>query len=210
MEKSSFKNVPELKKYAKSHVVESASPFRGRPRRHGFDWNKSGTDWGIKYPLAREGLKQSPINLQQEVCKPSSKLKIEFKGYQDIPRPVQVQTGFGWLGTAVLEGELHVTMPNGDPVVFVPYIINFSSPSQHTINGNYYDVEMYILHVNKKTKQLGAVVSVLFDKKKGGASDFLDTLNIERASDPNHVIVVDEDLQTGFYKTDQPLLQRSF
>ena len=101
-------------------------------------------------------------------------------------------------------------MPNGDPVVFVPYIINFSSPSQHTINGKYYDVEMYILHVNEKTKQLGAVVSVLFDKKKDGASDFLDTLNIERASDPNHVIVVDEDLQTGFYKTDQPVTLEKF
>ena len=53
-------------------------------------------------------------------------------------------------------------------------------------------------------------MSVLFDKKKGGASDFLDTLNIERAGDFNHVIVVDEDLQTGFYKTDQPVTLEKF
>ena len=74
-------------------------------------------------------------------------------------------------------------MPNGAPAVFVPYVLNFSSPSEHTINGKYYDVEMHIMHVKKQTKQLGAVVSVLFDKKKGEASDFLDTLNIERATE---------------------------
>jgi carbonic anhydrase len=101
-------------------------------------------------------------------------------------------------------------MPNGAPVVFVPYILHLSSPSEHTIDGRYYDVELQIMHINKQTKQLGAVVSVLFDKKKGVANDFLETLNIERASDPEHVIIVDEDLQTGFYKAEKSVALEKF
>jgi carbonic anhydrase len=101
-------------------------------------------------------------------------------------------------------------MPNGAPAVFVPYILHLSSPSEHTIDGRYYDVELQIMHINKQTKQLGAVVSVLFDKKKGVANDFFETLNIERASDPDHVIIVDEDLQTGFYKAEKSVALENF
>ena len=61
---------------------------------------------------------------------------------------------------------------------------------------------MHIVHINKKTRQLGAVIGILFDRTKKGDTEFLQTLNLERATDPEHVMVIDEDLQTGFYKPD--------
>jgi carbonic anhydrase len=121
-----------------------------------------------------------------------------------------VQTGYGWLGTAVLEGELEVTMPDGSVVVYIPSNIHFHSPSEHTFNGKQYDLEMHIVHINKKTRQLGAVIGILFDRTKKGDTEFLQSLNLERATDPEHVMVIDEDLQTGFYKPDQPVAFEKF
>lgn len=81
---------PQLMKYAKSHSIETHNPFRGRPRRHGFDWNKNGKDWANKYQMCKDGCKQSPIDLKFHSCQVSEKLGIKLSDYHDIPKPAQV------------------------------------------------------------------------------------------------------------------------
>ena len=62
---------------------------------------------------------------------------------------------------------------------------------------------MHIVHVNKATRQLGTVIGILFDKEKGGSSQFLETLAVEFASNLEKISIVDESLQTSFYRVDE-------
>ena len=62
---------------------------------------------------------------------------------------------------------------------------------------------MHIVHVNKATRQLGTVIGILFDKEKGGSSPFLETLAVEFASNLEKLSIVDESLQTSFYRVDE-------
>ena len=41
--------------------------------------------------------------------------------------------------------------------------ISFRTPSEHTVNGKHYDLEMQMIHVDKKQVE-GAVVSIFFDR----------------------------------------------
>ena len=62
---------------------------------------------------------------------------------------------------------------------------------------------MHIVHVNKATRQLGTVIGILFDKEKGGSNKFLETLAVEFATDLEKISIVDESLQTSFYRVDE-------
>ena len=89
--------------------------------------------------------------------------------------------------------------------MWIPSNIHFHSPSEHTLNGKQYDVEMHIVHVNKATRQLGTVIAILFDKVKGGSNPFLETLAVEFATNLEKISIIDESLQTSFYRTDEPV-----
>ena len=56
-------------------------------------------------------------------------------------------------------------------------VIEFHTPSEHTLDGNHYDVEAEILHE-------GARVSIFFDVEKGGneANPFIEALNLDTAT----------------------------
>jgi len=66
------------------------------------------------------------------------------------------------------KGELEVRFDNGDTTSFVPLSFHFHSPSENTINGKHFDLEMHIVHKNKHTGHLGAVVTIFFDTIDGG------------------------------------------
>lgn len=57
-------------------------------------------------------------------------------------------------------------------------IVFFHSPSEHTFNGNSYDVEMQVLFTDKYYNL--AMVSVFFDQAQGGVirNDFIDSLGL--------------------------------
>jgi carbonic anhydrase len=58
--------------------------------------------------------------------------------------------------------------------------LHFHSPSEHTFDGKYYDMEMHIVHQDYNSDKL-AVIAVFFDMEKGGnqSSPFIDSLNID-------------------------------
>ncbi len=47
--------------------------------------------------------------------------------------------------------------------LFTAAQLHFHAPSEHTINGRHYDLEMHLVHVDKVTKQPAAVIGLFFD-----------------------------------------------
>ena len=66
----------------------------------------------------------------------------------------------------------------GNMTVFTPTHFTFHAPSEHSIEGNFYDLELQIEHRYAEDGWLGAMVSVFFDRVAGGNRDnpFFDEL----------------------------------
>ena len=82
------------------------------------------------------------------------------------------------------DGDLGLTFEDGQMSLFEPLQLHFHSPSEHTVAGKYYDVELHIVHKYKSSDgELGAVIAVFFDREKGGnyENEFINSLNFEEA-----------------------------
>ena len=67
------------------------------------------------------------------------------------------------------DGDLGLTFADGKLSIFEPLQLHFHSPSEHTVAGKYFDVELHIVHKYKNTDgDLGAVIAVFFDREVGG------------------------------------------
>ena len=69
--------------------------------------------------------------------------------------------------------------------MFDPIQFHFHSPSEHTIGGKFFDLELHIVHKYKGTKgDLGAVLGIFFDREVGGnhPNDFIESLQFSRAA----------------------------
>ena len=60
-------------------------------------------------------------------------------------------------------------MPNGKVAEFVPAQFHFHSPSEHTVDGKTYDLEVHMVHTYKDGS-LGGVIGIFFDVADGGSS----------------------------------------
>ena len=96
---------------------------------------------------------------------------------------------------------MDVTFPDESTKTYIPQNIHFHAPSDHTLNGYHFDLEMHIVHIEKHTRQLGAVVAIMFDREKGGTktNPFLKTLSPEFMNDSDKIVIVDKEYQTGYY-----------
>jgi|LauGreDrversion4_2_1035121.scaffolds.fasta_scaffold352004_2 carbonic anhydrase len=56
--------------------------------------------------------------------------------------------------------------------------MHFHAPSEHTINGKHFDLELHLVHKSPTSTQL-SVVAIFFDRKKGGdyPNPFFESLN---------------------------------
>ena len=62
---------------------------------------------------------------------------------------------------------------------------------------------MHLVHKEKKTGALGAVLGIMFAVEESGnhANDFIESLNIDRAHDPENHHILDENFNDGYYET---------
>ena len=76
------------------------------------------------------------------------------------------------------EGEFHLNFADGTKSVFSPLQFHFHAPSEHSVDGKLYDLEVHFVHLYKESKDLGAVIGIFFDKEEGGdyESEFLNNL----------------------------------
>ena len=92
------------------------------------------------------------------------------------------------LGTGVTlnyqipEAELDITFPDGSRSYFEPLQFQFHSPSEHTVEGRNYDLEVHFVHYYKGSNAygqsvlLGAVLGIFFDTRDNTPNAFLDSL----------------------------------
>ena len=86
------------------------------------------------------------------------------------------------IGYQIPEAELDITFPDGSRSYFEPLQFHFHSPSEHTVEGRSYDLEVHFVHYYKGSNAygqsvlLGAVLGIFFDTRDNTPNAFLDSL----------------------------------
>ena len=146
-----------------------------------FNYNKLGDDWGETYPLCKTSREQSPIDLNTKLMITSKEMKIEGFDYRNYAQ-IQILNADVTIRVDIFDGDLEVTFPTGDQKLFSPLQFHFHTPSEHTVNGKRYELELHIVHANKETGELGTVVGIFFDRIAGGNQDNIFLSQIQPAT----------------------------
>jgi len=143
-----------------------------------FDYSELGAEWGEDVPLCKYGQEQSPIDLSVKGASGSDKMELNGFGYRDYVQRTVKRTDHTIVVDAT-EGEFELNFFDGSQSAFVPLQFHFHSPSEHTVNGKNYDLELHVVHKYKDTTaSLGAVIGIFFDRAEGGDydNDFITSL----------------------------------
>ena len=105
---------------------------------------------------------------------------MKFYGYKyrNYTIPVtDMERGPSRVSVPVSEGILMLTDYLGQTSVFDASEISFHAPSEHTIDGKQFDLEMHFTHRNENG-EIGSIISFLFDQLEGAdyQNQFLETL----------------------------------
>lgn len=76
------------------------------------------------------------------------------------------------------DGEMELTFDSGMTSLFKPVGFHYHAPSEHTFDGQSYDLEVHFVHTYADGVSLGAVIGVMFDRNLGGNIDnfFIDQM----------------------------------
>ena len=158
------------------------------------DYSSNGANWGNDYPLCSSGTEQSPIDLTVEGASTSDSMEINGYGYRDFKiatSGTDLKREGGSVYVPMTDGEFHLQFADGSKSIFEPLQFHFHAPSEHSVDGNLYDLEVHFVHQYIDTDvELGAVIGVFFDRSAGNYdNDFLtemfedaDSVNINAAS----------------------------
>lgn len=165
----------------------------------GGDYNylTNGDDWDQVAVLCGSGKEQSPIDLTQNGPSNSSSefSQINGYGYKNFSQRTVKLTKYSLVIDTTPEGgdalpEYQINFHDGSKTVYTPLQFHFHAPSEHTVNGRLYDLELHIVHQKKNTNvELGAVIGVFFDVEAGGSTPnaFIDQLHADKASAKGYV-----------------------
>lgn len=181
-----------LIKQANSHFfclpVSTASPTSNNLN---FNYDKNGVDWEID----SEGHEQSPIDIIDETVESSVTQYLKI-WWNHLPLSAEVRdTG------ATLIVEAPISRITGTDTVdrinrlYEPMQFHFHSPSEHTINGKQYPLEMHIVHMveyeyfeaelveNHPIKRYLGVIGILFEiDDTASPSAFIDSLQLDKVN----------------------------
>ena len=139
-----------------------------------YNYNTNGADWGDAVPLCKDGKEQSPIDLKAGA---TVNKDIELVGYNyfnfngansdalasnhgkkmNFPTPENANA------------ELKLVLANGQQESFTPAQFHFHAPSEHTVDGKFYDLEVHFVHLGETgDNPTFSVVGVFFDIDEGG------------------------------------------
>ena len=142
-----------------------------------FNYVQNGADWysiqdadGM-YPneLCASGVQQSPIDLSGGVYE--ERVAVELRDYASAAAEVSKQEHT--ILVTGNTGEFTKTFEQGMASDFTLVQFHFHSPSEHTINGKLYDLEMHMVHTYMDGS-LGAVIGIMFDRDDFTAESMYD------------------------------------
>ena len=141
------------------------------PNQKEWGYKELGADWPSIAPFCGVGKEQSPIDLN-DGAEPNEKMEINGYGYMNYPTGKFITLTDHNLLMNFTDGEFQLTFPDGSMSLFEPLQLHFHSPSEHTVGGKYFDLEVHLVHQYKGTNgQLGAVIGIFFDREAGGNFD---------------------------------------
>ena len=146
-----------------------------------FKYDLNGADWDKVDALCGTGMEQSPINLYKWMTDMHPDQKIEGFNYRNYGADagLMINKTTDTMKMAFTDGRLNLTMAPQKSATFdtspeqasrsdfYPIQLHFHAPSEHTVNGMFYDLEMHIVHTYEDGS-LGAVLGIFFDVEKGG------------------------------------------
>ena len=111
-------------------------------------------------------------------------MQVNGFGYKNYSTS-QVSRTPGTIVANVADGQFEIDFPDGSKSLFSPLQFHFHAPSEHSVNGKLYDLEMHIVHYYKdQPGALGAVIGIFFDREAGGnyENTFLSSLKFGETS----------------------------
>lgn len=183
------------------------------------NWNYigNGNNWECE---CKEGKEQSPINLPPHDKAILSNVKPVFHYELISPiSPKDFKDGLVKKGESIkiryIDHAIRIYHPNMGRVVtidgasYTAQEIVFHTPSEHTINGKRYDMEMQVIHTGTTQGDIAknVVLSVLFTKKAGYYNKFLDKLdpyNLPNPHEPYREITEDLFIPHIFSQVNDP------
>ena len=160
------------------------------------DWNylNKGQDWEC---TCSEGREQSPIDLPPKDKSIHSPIKPLFQ-YEEVQAKLDITSVDGQLRSTEfikiknIENSLSIfhkffgKIVTLDGAVYNAEEIVFHTPSEHTINGVRYDMEMQIIHYGQTKGDIAnqVVFSFLFEKKPGVYNKFIDDIDYFNLPNP--------------------------
>ena len=125
-------------------------------------------------------------------------MQLNGFGYKNMPTASVLRNAYT-ISTNISDGELQINFSDGSKSLFTAYQFNFHAPSEHTVDGRSYDLEMHIMHhYRDEPKQLGAIIAIFFDRKIGGNFDnpLLDSLKFSKTTQGVGLSVTNVNLAT--------------
>ena len=160
------------------------------------EWNyeKKGADWECD---CKEGKEQSPIDLPEPKESVDSPYKPVFE-YENVEPAITTsfpEEGLnpGDIMSVVYDKfTLRIKHPNfgkiitPDGGVYRAQQIVFHTPSEHTISGKRYDLEMQVIHqgISRGDIAKSVILSFLFTKKPGSYNKFFDKMDVYNLPNP--------------------------
>ena len=137
------------------------------------DYTQNGLNWGETHDLCDTGVEQSPIDLTTTGTTPSDDMNLLLENYTDFKIDAdhpELKREDGSVYVPMTEGDFTLTFPDGSVHNMEALQLHFHAPSEHTVDGVLYDLEVHFVHLYEDGS-LGAVIGVFFDREAGGNED---------------------------------------
>jgi carbonic anhydrase len=192
-----------VKKEYKSLII---IPVASKNCNEKWDYSNKGSDWEC---TCKEGISQSPIDLPVKSASNPNTLAPMFN-YERVDIKPDAGTIDGFVEGAkninirYEKNAIRIFHPNMgktvtvDGAVYVAEEIVFHSPSEHTIDGKQFDLEMQVIHYGRSKGDIAnqVVLSILFKNSPGRYNKFLDKIDFFNLPSPKDPAV---ELQHDFF-----------
>lgn len=190
-------------------------PLPSKKCNENWNYNSYGQDWNCE---CKEGKEQSPIDLPTPNKALSSPIQPLFQ-YEEVEAKSPITTIDGqiksnqYIKIKYFSGALRIFHPNFgkivtlDGSVYVAEEIVFHTPSEHTLDGKRFEMEMQIIHYGQSAGDIAkqVVLSFLFERKAGVYNKFMDDVDffdLPNQANPERDITNNLFIPKIFYNSD--------